>query len=126
MNPDVAAARHLEIALRTHRVKVERNGGAVPESVQLFERLARFRVSGGQDGSLPGDSTGAPDDQGVTPRLLTYRQAGDALTASESTVKRLVAAGDLPAVRIGGAARIRIVDLDVYVASLSVKPVDGR
>src|SRR3954470_18742475 len=115
---DVSAARHLEAALRVHRARVERDGGAVPDAVLLLERLARYRVSGSQDGSTFDDSADQLDDQAVTPRLLTYRQVGDALAFSESKVKRLVAAGELQAVRIGGATRIRVGDLDAFVAAL--------
>lgn len=115
---DVATARHLARALSAHRARVERDGGAVPDSVQMLERLARFRVSAGQDGSLFDGAADTADDRGVTPRLLTRRAAADALACSESTVKRLVASGELPAVRVGGAARIRLDDLDAYVAGL--------
>jgi excisionase family DNA binding protein len=116
---DSVAALHLETALRNHRAKVERNGGAVPDQVRFLEALARFRVSAGQDGSPFGDPADAPDDAGVTPRLLTYRQAADALAISESSVKRLVSSGELTAVHIGGAARVRLADLDAYVAGLA-------
>ncbi len=115
---EVTAARHLAQALRTHRVRVERDGGAVPESVLVLERLARFRVTAGQDGSGNGGSAPSVDDHGVTQRLLTYRQTADALVCSESTVKRLVAAGELPCVHIGGAVRVRVSDLDRFVAGL--------
>ncbi len=114
----MAAARHLAQALTRHRLRVERDGGAVPESVLVLERLARFRVTAGQDGSEISGSAPSVDDHGVTPRLLTYRQAADALVCSESTVKRLVAAGELPCVHIGGAVRVRVSDLDRYVAGL--------
>lgn len=118
---DLALARHLEIALHTHRARVERDGGAVPDALCLIERLARFRVTGGQGGSGFGVPAARLDAQGMTPQLLTYRQAADVLASSESTVKRLISRGDLPAVRIGGAARVRVADLDAYVAGLGTR-----
>jgi len=120
---ELAAARHLATALGAHRVRVERDGGAVPDAVLLLEHLARFRVTQGQDGSAFGGSDAGADDRVVTQRLLTFRQAGDALACSESTVKRLVAAQELTAVKIGGAVRVRIADLDEYVATLDRKSV---
>lgn len=116
---DSAVCLHLEVALRSHRVRVERDGGAVPELVHFLERLVRFRVTQGQSGSLFDVSAEAPDDRGVTQRVLTYRQAADALACSESTVKRLVATGQLKCVHVLGAARIRVDDLDGYVGNLS-------
>lgn len=115
---DVTAALHLASALEQHRRRVERDGGAVPELISLLERLARFRVSAGQDGSTFGDSAGPLDDQSVTPRLLTLQQVGDALAVSESTVKRLIASGELKSVHIGSRTLVRLEDVDVFVASL--------
>lgn len=125
MNPDTATCRHLAAALLAHRQRVEHNGGAVPEQVQFLERLASFRVTQGQHGPNVDGSTDRPDDQGVTPRLLTYRQTADALGCSESKVKRLIKDGELTAVRIGGAARIRVGDLDAFVAELPATVTAG-
>ena len=104
--------------MQQHRLRVERNGGSVPVALQQLERIARFRVTKGQDGSGFGESPATVDDQVVTPRLLTFRQVGDALACSESTVKRLVTSRKLPAVHVGGATRVRVADLDAYVAAL--------
>jgi excisionase family DNA binding protein len=46
--------------------------------------------------------TAAPD------RLLTIREAAEWLNVSPITVRRLIAAGELEAVRIGTAAVVRI------------------
>ena len=56
----------------------------------------------------------------MAPRLLTYAEAGRLMAVSDSTVKRLVAAGDLTLVHIGGAARLRICDLDEFIEGLTV------
>jgi excisionase family DNA binding protein len=50
--------------------------------------------------------------------LLDYRHAGEWLDLSDRTVRRLVHDGELPAVKIGGATRIRRVDLEAYVEKL--------
>ncbi len=122
---DLAAARHLATALAAHRVRVERDGGAVPDSLRLLEHLASFRVTGGQEGSVFGASDSGVDDQAMTPRLLTFRQVADALGVSESSVKRVVDRGELPAVKVGGAVRVRTDDLDSYVAGLGRKQVSA-
>lgn len=56
----------------------------------------------------------------VTPRLLTYEAAADALSVSVRQVKRLVADSSLPAVAVGkGAVRIRVDDLEQFVTGLA-------
>jgi excisionase family DNA binding protein len=47
----------------------------------------------------------APDD---TSDLLTVAEAMAELRCSESTVRRLIASGELPAVRLGTARLVRI------------------
>jgi excisionase family DNA binding protein len=54
--------------------------------------------------------------------LLTYQDAAAALAVSVPTIKRLVSAGTLRAVKVGGAVRIAMVDLEQYAASLSPRP----
>jgi excisionase family DNA binding protein len=52
--------------------------------------------------------------------LLTLEEAGAELRVSEDTVERMVAEGDLLAVRVGkkGRRRIRRADLERFVARL--------
>ena len=54
-----------------------------------------------------GDAHGAD-----RPELLTPAEVGELLRVTPQTVRRLCAAGDLPAVRIGGQWRIPIAELD--------------
>jgi excisionase family DNA binding protein len=57
-------------------------------------------------------------------RMLTIKEAGKLLSLSESTIWRLSREGKLPLVHIGRATRVRLSDLDVYVASLETpRPV---
>jgi len=55
----------------------------------------------------------------VSPKLLSYAATAQVLGVSERTVKRLVAAGDLTPVRIGGSARIRVEQLKDYIDRLT-------
>jgi len=52
----------------------------------------------------------APND-GLMSLLQTYEEAGRALSVSPRTVRRLVADGELKAVRIGSARRVHRDDL---------------
>lgn len=82
-------------------------------------RALLLRLSGGQAGSSAAVSLEVPQAERMAPPLLLdYADAADALRVSKATVKRLVAAGSLPTVKVNGATRIRRVDLDAYVARL--------
>ena len=47
--------------------------------------------------------------------LLTLKQVAVVLGLSERSVRRIIRAGDLPAIRIGGSPRIRSADLRAYL-----------
>ena len=47
--------------------------------------------------------------------LLTLKQVAVVLRMSERSVRRIIQAGDLPAIRIGGSPRIRSADLSNYL-----------
>jgi excisionase family DNA binding protein len=68
--------------------------------------------------SLPGSAPpGNPTTRGRF--LLSVTEAADILGISRAYAYRLVAAGDLPTVRIGSLRRVRISDLVAYVDSLN-------
>lgn len=114
-------ATYIVAALRAHRLRVERNGGAVPRLAVDLE--AAFSARHGQERPTFGDSVGPGDSDRVSPLLLDYDAAGSALSLSERTIRRLVREGRLPAVKVGGSMRIKTVDLDAFVAGL---PIDSR
>jgi excisionase family DNA binding protein len=47
--------------------------------------------------------------------LLSVRDAADALSVSERTVRRMIATGELSVVRLGRSVRIRQLDLDALI-----------
>ena len=47
--------------------------------------------------------------------LITMKQVGLVLGLSERSVRRIIQAGDLPAIRVGGSPRIRSADLRAYL-----------
>jgi excisionase family DNA binding protein len=53
--------------------------------------------------------------------LLTKSEAAEQLGVSVRTIERLISAGRLPLVHVGGAARVRVADLGAYVQSLDAE-----
>lgn len=58
------------------------------------------------------------DERMAAPLLLTTDSAADLLALSERKVRQLIAEGELPAVSVGRARRIRACDLAAYVDRL--------
>lgn len=80
-------------------------------------RSCLILISGGQEWSI---SAGAADPlhDGRMSLLMRYEDVADALDLSVPTVRRLVKAGRLPAVEVGGARRVRRCDLEDFIAGL--------
>ena len=55
-------------------------------------------------------------DPGMPPLLLTIEAAAAALSVNPTTVRRMLAAGDLHPVRVRRAVRVSVADLNAYVA----------
>lgn len=117
VSPRVAG--HLAVALRQHQEWAARSGMALPQELAQLQAALTTRATRGQDGTPLEDLWSVRHGQDMAPRLVTYANAARLLSVHERTVKRLVASGDLPVVRIGGAARIRTADLDDYIAHLA-------
>ncbi|WP_445809947.1 helix-turn-helix domain-containing protein [Yoonia sp.] len=49
-------------------------------------------------------------------RLLTISEAAEYLAISERSIKRLIARGDLPCIRVGSALRFVFADLEAFIA----------
>lgn len=115
-------AGHVATALRAHRNWLRGMGILAPEGLAELETVCVSRARAGQVGTPLADLWRVADDRVVAARLLTYADCADALALSERTVKRLVAKGELPAVRIGpGTSRVRVTDLDAFVAALTTE-----
>ena len=117
--------RHLAAAVAQHVRRLRGDGVGPPAGVvELAAEAARDGLE--RPGPDNVDDT-APAEHGVpvAPLLVDYRTAGDVLSVSERTVRRLVAARRLPAVRVDGGSRsvrVRVADLAAYVAALD--PLD--
>jgi len=117
MSAEVAG--HVTIALQQHRKWARTAGLAVPDELDHLERALAIRARRGQTGTPVEDLWSVRHAQTMTPRLLTYAATATVLGVGERTVKRLVAAGDLTPVRIGGSSRVRVEDVDDYIARLT-------
>ena len=49
-------------------------------------------------------------------RLLTISEAAEYLAISERSIKRLIARGALPSIRVGNALRFAFADLEAFIA----------
>lgn len=54
----------------------------------------------------------------IDPMLLTYEEVATAMSCSTRHVKRLAADGALPTVPLGSLTRVRVADLEAFVAAL--------
>ena len=62
-----------------------------------------------------------PRTVGAAEQLLSVQQCAVLLAVNHKTVRRLIATGDLPALRVGRVLRIRLRDLD----ALCHRPDEG-
>ncbi len=105
-------------ALREHQKLYTRNGMQVPAGVADVVAALTSGATVGQS-VPPLEADGDSREIGpVSPRLVTYATAAQMLACSHRTVKRLVAAGALNTVRVGGLSRLRVADIDAYIADL--------
>ena len=101
---------------------LESTPGVVDRVSTFCQRTGlQFRAMPVQVGpSSPGDGEN-PEDGQVTPLLLRLERTAEALDVSRSSVKRLIREGELAAVKVGGATRVRVEDLREYVERLAEK-----
>ena len=101
----------------THIVQV------APGWIAHFSRLcasagAPFSAIRVHTGSTSAQSTEEAHAAGVTPLLLRQQRAAEVLDVSESALRRLIRSGQLPVVKVNGSTRVRVADLQSYVAAL--------
>jgi excisionase family DNA binding protein len=108
LTPELIAT--LSMALQRHVAELARNGVIARPSVKSLaaQFSDRARVIG-----VPIEVSAVP----VARRLLvTLDEAAESLGVSRSTVERLIRAGSLPAVKVAGATRVRIRDLEQFAS----------
>jgi excisionase family DNA binding protein len=127
---DAAAAGHLAAALARYFTWARDNGLRPPtEFVGFADRcLAEAkRLRLGQDGAHVDVLAGLMESAAMPePLLVDQKEVARLLNTSISTVKRMVAAGQLPGVKLGRATRVRRADVDAYVEGLAPGPFRRR
>lgn len=111
--------RHLALAVKEHVRELRRSGLPVPA---VLLDLVTVCATGGQARPTLDGPTGTGEGAAMDELTVDYRSAAGRLGVSDRSVRRLVRAGQLPAVEVGGAKRIRVADLREYVDRL--QPVD--
>lgn len=111
-------AGHLATAVRAHRQWAARVSLPAPPELAELERIFTETANGRQQPSVLDELAALRDRPPVAARLLDYRSVADGLSVSVRTVERLVAAGQLRTVRVGGASRVPVADLDAYIENL--------
>lgn len=119
ITPDGAA--HLLVAVQEHVKRFSRMGMRVPPELPLMVRSLAIRSTEGQGGSRVGELEDICQAADVSPKLLTYDDTARVLRASPSTVKRLVRAKELSAVKVLGSPRIAAADLDAYLERIAAE-----
>jgi excisionase family DNA binding protein len=110
---------HLALALTRYTRHLRQDRLSVPPAIDelaaVLVHCARMRPAA----TRMDDEEPASQDNAVARRLLVTKvEAAEYLSVSVRTVERLVAAGQLPLLHIEGASRLRLEDVEAYVASL--------
>ena len=94
------------------------SGHAVPNSLLAWGEACRLRARKGQEGPTF-DNLGTMGGHSLPMRLLLpLEDAAGALGVSETMVKRLVAGGDLPSVKVERRRLVHVDDLTAYAERL--------
>lgn len=111
------AAREIVEALRLLEGRRRSRGQHLSAEARQVLRAAELSsvVLSGQTVAPDGADADAPT---MAPQLLTVDDVSGQLRTSTTTVRRLISAGELAAVRVGRSVRVRPGDLEAYVAGL--------
>jgi excisionase family DNA binding protein len=111
----------LVYALRAHALELRRRGVAAPQLSEFTKALerSRIRVTSGQAVTDVIELEGTAHTLDMRPVFVNRSCAAALLSVSERTVTRLVADGRLKAIRLGGAVRYRVADLEAFGVALA-------
>lgn len=119
VSPSVEVAAYIIHAIRERNVQSRRNGIVIPDGVADIERALASSVTAGHGGSASDRPARTEQIEVMKPRLIRYETAAELLDVSVRTLKRRIAAGDLHPISVGDAPRIRVAELDDYIAGLT-------
>lgn len=112
-------AAHLARAISKHEAECRRDGVLLPPALPLLVDFLVSLASARQDATPLADLANADHSGPMERTLLTKRETAAELRCSVRTVERMISAGRLAAVELGGQLRVRRVDLDAFVESLA-------
>lgn len=110
---DREAAVHLRAAVEARRRWCITNGYRWPDALSELARL--LAAPGGRSRSSVDACPVCCDGDLVQPMALPYDEARRLVGVSEKTLRRWVAAGELPVVEVGGVRLIRPADLEEFL-----------
>lgn len=106
-------AAHLATAITVHRRSLVDQEYPMPPGLDVL--LGQLRTYAARSGQPSTPLPARDDSRDMDPALLDYPAVSRRLGVSERTVRRLVAAGALPAVRVGNAVRLHPDDLTTWI-----------
>lgn len=115
---------HVAAALTRYIRSARIDGVTVPREVHLLAVVLTDCVQVRQPATVPTSGADVDHGESVNTLLLTKSEAAQALRCSVRTVDRLIAAQSLPSVKLESSTRIRRVDLDAFVGSLTQRDLD--
>ena len=104
-------AAHLALAIGAYRRELSRRGAAEPEGLAYVEAFLLAAVIRGQIRTDADTEVALVVSPGNDDPMLTVTQAADRLGVNERTIRRWVAAGQLPAEGHGRTIRVHATDL---------------
>lgn len=118
-------AAHIGRALKDHVTWCRTNGtptppelvGIAPQRLDLLARFVQMLVGTGPERTSLAALGDLPDAAPV-PIAYTFVEAGQLLRVTERQIRRLVQAGELQAISVGGQRRIHRDDLTDYATRL--------
>lgn len=114
---DPELAYYLARALGRDIAWAERVGQQVPDRVMALHLACRSKVIESQARTRQEFVASAGHDQDTPPIAVTYTEAAHRLSVSKRTIGRMIAAGELTSVKIGGSKRIPVKALDQLLRS---------
>jgi excisionase family DNA binding protein len=107
---------HLVVALQRYLKQLSADGKHTPPALKNLTTSLLNGLSAGLCGSPVDGFPQVLDDDPMPPKVLRLDAVARVLSSSRSTVKRLVERGELPTMRVLGDPRIRVSDVDAYIA----------
>ena len=112
LDPDRELAGHLAVSMRKHRQWAAQQRLRLPAEWADLEKIFTLRATEGQPGTSLEDLWTFRESRFMEPKLMTYDEAASVLACSVRQVKRLVSAGDLTPIKLGGLSRLRVADVE--------------